>query len=121
MPSSKRIYIVTGIVLFGIAALVYAWALAYEPLLGTGVAVASFIAALLTYYGDANRETLTRVAIAVTIVYGTFTFQLPIAVIAACIVYLTAWLTGTDSPLESPDTQIFPIDSPIIDDSNSDQ
>ncbi|RNJ26389.1 hypothetical protein [Halosegnis longus] len=117
MPSSKRIYIVTGMVLFGVAALVYAWALAYEPLLGTGVAVAAFIAALLTYYGDANRQTLARVTIVVTIVYGTFTFQLPIAVVAACIVYLTAWLTGTDSPFDAPDTQIFPINSTATDDS----
>lgn len=111
MPSLKRVHIVAAFVLLGIAALLYSVLIAYQPLLGTGVAFASFVVASFAYYGDADRQTFTRVTIIVTLIYGVFTLQLPIAVIAACVVYLTAWLTGSDSPLNAPDTQVFPVES----------
>ncbi|WP_225336195.1 hypothetical protein [Halomicrobium urmianum] len=111
MPSLKRIHIAAVFVLFGIAALLYSMVIAYEPLLGTGVAFASSVVAAFAYHGDATRQTVTRATIIVTLIYGVFTLQLPIAVIAACVVYLTAWLTGSDSPFNAPDTQIFPVES----------
>jgi len=46
-----------------------------------------------------------------------FTGQLPVAVIAACVVYLSAWLTGPDSPVNSPDTEIFPVTQTTTDES----
>jgi len=110
MPSMKRIHIVAAFVLLGVAALLYSVIATYQLLLGTGVATASFVVAIFTYYGGTNRKTATRATIIVTLVYGVFTLQLPIAVIAACVVYLTAWLTGSDSPLDAPDTQVFPVE-----------
>lgn len=118
MPSLKRIHVVAVFALFGTAALLYSWLIAYDPLVGTGVAFASFVVASFAYYGDADRQTLTRVTITVTLLYGIFTLQLPVAVIAACVVYLTAWLTGTDSPLDAPETQIFPVDSTATNESD---
>jgi len=118
MPSLKRVHIVAAFVLFGIAALLYSVIIASQPLLGTGVAFASFVVAVFAYYGDANRQTVTRVTIIVTLIYGVFTLQLPIAVIAACVVYLTAWLTGPDSPLNAPDTQVFPVESTATNESD---
>ena len=110
MPSMKRIHIIAAFVLLGVAALLYSVIATYQLLLGTGVATASFVVAIFTYYGGTNRKTATRATIIVTLVYGVFTLQLPIAVIAACVVYLTAWLTGSDSPLDAPDTQVFPVE-----------
>ncbi|MDZ7747077.1 MAG: hypothetical protein U5K28_11445 [Halobacteriales archaeon] len=91
MPSIRRIHVSTGFVLFGVITLLYSWILGYDPLVGTAVAVASFVVALLTYYGDADRLNARSIAIiAVTLIYGVFTFQLPIAAhFAACVVYLT--------------------------------
>jgi thiol:disulfide interchange protein len=106
----KRIHIVAAFVLLGVAALLYSVIATYQLLLGTGVATASFVVAIFTYYGGTNRKTATRATIIVTLIYGVFTLQLPIAVIAACVVYLTAWLTGSDSPLDAPDTQVFPVE-----------
>ena len=110
MPSMKRIHIVAAFVLLGVAALLYSVIATYQLLLGTGVATASFVVAIFTYYGGTNRKTATRATIIVTLIYGVFTLQLPIAVIAACVVYLTTWLTGSDSPLDAPDTQVFPVE-----------
>ncbi|QCD65394.1 MULTISPECIES: hypothetical protein [Halomicrobium] len=111
MPSLKRVHIVAAFVLLGVAAFLYSVIVSYQFLLGTGVAIASFVVALFTYYGGTNRKTATRATIVVTLIYGAFTLQFPIAVIAACLVYLTAWLTGSDSPLDAPDTRVFPVES----------
>ncbi|WP_348607532.1 hypothetical protein [Halobaculum rarum] len=118
MPSPKRVRIVAAFVLIGIAALLYSVLITYRPFLGTGVALASFVVASFAYYGDDNRKTVTRAAIVVTLIYGVFTLQLPVAVIAACVVYLTAWLTGSDSPLDAPDTQVFPVESAATNESD---
>lgn len=119
MPSSRRVAITTTLVVLGIAALFYSFLLVQRPLLGAGVAFAFFVVAAFAYEGDADRQTLTRATIAVTLVYGVFTLQLPVAVVAACVVYLTAWLTGPDSPLDAPDTQVFPVESAAPDESES--
>ncbi|MFO7926545.1 hypothetical protein [Natronomonas sp.] len=95
-------------VLIGIAAVLYSVLVAQRLLFGTGIAFAFFVIAFFVYYGGINRPTLTRTTIVVTLMYGVFTLELPVAVIAACIVYLTAWLTGSDSPFDAPDTEIFP-------------
>ncbi|MFC7077982.1 hypothetical protein ACFQI6_16270 [Halomicroarcula sp. GCM10025335] len=87
-------------------------------LLGTGVAFTSFVVASFAYYGDANRQAFTRATIVVVLIFGVFTLQVPIAVIAACVVYLTAWLTGSDSPLNAPDTRIFPVKSTTTNESD---
>ena len=118
MPSSKRVPIAATFVLLGIVALLYSVLLVGQLLLGTGVAFAFFVVASFVYYGDADRQTLTRATISVTLIYGVFTLQLPVAVIAACVVYLTAWLTGSDSPLGAPDTQVFPVKSTATDESD---
>ena len=110
MPSTKHSATVAGLVLFGVAVFLYAVVLQANLLFGTGVALSSFITAVLVYYGGADRPTLARAAIVVTLVYGVFTLQLPFAIIAACTVYLSAWVTGTDGPFDAPDTEIFPIE-----------
>lgn len=109
MPSPKRSHIVAALVLVGIGGFAYSITLLGQVLVGAGVALSAFVAAALVYYGGADRPTLTRVTIAVTVVYGVFTLQLPMAIIAASVVYLAAWLTGADSPLDAPDTEIFPV------------
>jgi len=111
MPSLKRVHIVAAFVLFGVTAFLYSLVIAQRLLLGTGVAIASLVVAVATYYGGTNRRTATHATVVVTLIYGVFTLQLPVAVIAACVVYLTAWLTGPDSPLDAPDTQVFPVES----------
>lgn len=116
MPSPKRLPIVVAFVLIGIAAISYSVLVAQRLLLGVGVAFASFVVAVFVYSGGINRQTLTRTTIVVTLIYGVFTLQLPVAVIAACVVYLTAWLTGPDSPLDAPDTRVFPIEPTTTDD-----
>lgn len=108
MPSLKGGHIIAAVVLIGIGGLAYSVLIGGQLLLGVGFALSALVVAALVYYGDAERHTLTRATIAITVVYGVFTGQLPIAVIAACVVYLSAWLTGPDSPLDSPDTEIFP-------------
>lgn len=118
MPSLKRVHIVAAFVLLGVTALLYSVIITQRLLLGTGVAIASSVVAIFTYYGDTNRKTATRATIITTLIYGVFTLQLPIAVIAACVVYLSAWLTGSDSPLDAPDTQVFPIESTATNESD---
>jgi len=105
MPSSRRIAAV--LVLIGMIGLAYS-VLTSQVIIGAWLTLSAFVVAALVYYGDAKRHTLTRAAIVVTVVYGVFLRQLPMAVIAACVVYLSAWLTGPNSPLNAPDTEIFP-------------
>jgi len=109
MPSTNRTA-AAAVVLLGVLALLYSIVVAAELLLGVGVLVAALFLAAIVYYGGADRRTLVRGTMAVTVVYGAVTFQLPVAVVAACIVYLTAWLTGPDSPLDAPDTTLVPIE-----------
>ena len=111
MPSSKHGPIAATLFLFGIVTVLYSLFLFQQLRLGIGVAVSFFVVGLIVYYGDTARQIATRATIFVTLIYGVFTFQLPFAVVAACIVYLTAWVTGSDSPLDSPDTQVFPAKS----------
>lgn len=87
-----------------------------QLLLGAGVAFSCFVVAAFAYYGGTDRQTLTRATIIGTLLDGVFTLQLPIAVVAACVVSLTAWLTGSDSPLDAPDIQVFPVTSTATDD-----
>lgn len=108
MPSLKRGYIVAALVLIGVCGLAYSIVMA-RVLIGAGFLLSALVVAVLVYYGGAERHTLTRATIAVTVVYGVFTLQLLPAVVAACVVYLSAWLTGPDSPFDAPDTKIFPV------------
>ncbi|MGQ3329248.1 hypothetical protein [Halorubrum sp. FL23] len=110
MPSNRSGTIVAVLVLIGVAVLLYSTVILQQILRGVGVAVSAFVIAAFVYYGGTDRQTLTRATIAVTVVYGVFTLQLPLAVIAACAVYLSAWLTGSDGPLDAPDTEIFPVE-----------
>jgi len=108
MPSTHRV--AAGVVvLLGVLALVYSMLVASQLLLGVGVLLAALTLAAIVYYGGADRRTLVRATMAVTVVYGAISFQLPVAVIATCVVYLTAWLTGPDSPVDAPDTTILPV------------
>jgi peptidoglycan biosynthesis protein MviN/MurJ (putative lipid II flippase) len=122
MPSPKRrIQIVTALVIAGIAVLLYSTVVGREPLLGAGLALSSVVVAVFVYYGGTDRQTLTRATIGVTLIYGAFTLQLPVAIIAACAVYLSAWLTGSDSPVNAPDTEIFPVKRTATEESEDSQ
>lgn len=107
MSSTKRLA-AGAFALVGVAVLLYSLLVTHQLLLGAGVALSFFVVALFLYYGGTDRRTLVRATMAITVVYGVFTLQLPIAVAAACVVYLTAWLTGPDSPVDAPDTHLFP-------------
>jgi hypothetical protein len=86
MSSTDRTSVAAAFALLGVVGLAYSTLLA-RLLLGAGFAAAAFLVAVLVYYGDTDRRTLVRATMAVTIVYGVVTLQLPMAVIAACVVY----------------------------------
>jgi len=116
MPSPKRGYIAAALVLIGIGGFAYSVVLIGQVLIGAGFTLSALVVAALVYYGDAERHTLTRYHCCHGCLWG-FTGQLPVAVIAACVVYLSAWLTGPDSPVNSPDTEIFPVTQTTTDES----
>ncbi|WP_435096288.1 hypothetical protein [Halarchaeum sp. P4] len=110
MPSTNaRTVLSAGLVLVGVFALLYSLLVVAQVLVGAGAFVGLLALAGLVYYGGATRRTLVLATMAVTVVYGAFTLQLPAAVVAACVVYLTAWVTGHDSPLDAPDTTLLPV------------
>jgi len=113
----KRGYIAAALVLIGIGGFAYSVVPDRSGLNWAGFTLSALVVAALVYYGDAERHTLTRATIAVTVVYGVLRVELPVAVIAACVVYLSAWLTGPDSPVNSPDTEIFPVTQTTTDES----
>lgn len=122
MPSPKRrIQIVAALIVAGVVALLYSIVVTQELLLGVSIALSFLVTAVFVYYGGTDRKTLTRVTIGVTIVYGAISLQLPLAIIAACAVYLSAWLTGPDSPFDAPDTEIFPVKKTATEDSGEEQ
>lgn len=94
--------------LAGVLAVLYGFFLAFEPLLGLGVGVACFVVAALLYAGGTNRETVAAVTMGACVVYGVFTLQFPTAVVAACVVYLTLWVTGEDGPFDATPPAIIP-------------
>lgn len=110
MPSNARILSGLAIVA-GVLAVLYGVSIAHQLLLGVGAGVACFVVAALLYAGGTNRETVAAVAIAATVVYGAFTFQLPAAMVAACAVYLTLWVTDPDGPFDATPPRIFPADA----------
>lgn len=117
----RRIQIVAALIIAGVVALLYSIVVTQELLLGVSIALSSLVIAVFVYYGGTDRKTLTRVTIGVTIVYGAVSLQLPLAIIAACAVYLSAWLTGPDSPFDAPDTEIFPVQQTTTEDSGEEQ
>jgi len=70
MPSPKRGYIAAALVLIGIGGFAYSVVLIGQVLIGAGFTLSALVVAALVYYGDAERHTLTRATIAVTVVYG---------------------------------------------------
>jgi chromate transport protein ChrA len=100
MPSTARSLSIVAVVA-GVLVVLYSFLLAHEPLLGLGAAIVCFVAAALLHTGDTDRETVAAVAMAVTVLYGVFTFQLPAAIVAACVVYLTLWVTDPDGPYDA--------------------
>ncbi|GGL56896.1 hypothetical protein [Halocalculus aciditolerans] len=108
MSSTERLVAAALAVLLGIATVLYSFLIVQQLLVGAGVAFAFFVAAAFLYQGSADRQTVVRATVVLTVAYGVFTFQLPAALVAACVVYLTAWATGPESPFDAPDTRIFP-------------
>lgn len=111
MPSRKRLFTAVTLGIVGIGLFSYSVIILQRLRLGTGLGVAFLVVAAFAYYEDADRKTLTRAMMVITLIYGVFTFQFVVAVVAACVVYLTAWLTGPDSPLDAPDTRILPVEA----------
>ncbi|WP_299331076.1 hypothetical protein [Haloplanus sp.] len=118
MPSPNRGYVVVALAFAGVGALAYSVVVLQRLAVGAGVAASAFVVATLVYYYGITRRTLTRATIAVTVVYGVFTLQLPLAIIAACVVYLSAWITGPDTPVNAPDTEIIPVDQATTEESD---
>jgi hypothetical protein len=86
----------------------YAGAVANEIILGLGITVGFGAAAVLLYAGGTNRETVAAVTMAACVVYGVFTLQSPIAVVAACVVYLTLWVTDESGPFDATPPTVIP-------------
>lgn len=106
MPSTTRILALAALAA-GLLATAYAAALSRHVMLALGVAVAALVVAAVLYAGDASRETVAAVTMAVTVVYGAFTLQLPAAVVAASVVYLTLWVTDEDGPFDATPPELF--------------
>ncbi len=107
MPSTTRALSIFAVAA-GVSAVLYGFFLAFEPLLGLGVGVACFTVAVLLYAGGTNRETVAAVTMGACVVYGVFTLQFPTAVVAACVVYLTLWVTDPNGPFDATPPTIFP-------------
>ncbi|MUV61034.1 hypothetical protein [Halobacterium sp. CBA1126] len=107
MPSTTRALSILAVAV-GVSALLYSFFLAFEPLLGLGVGVACFTIAALLYAGGTNRETVAAVTMGACVVYGVFTLQFPLAVVAACVVYLTLWVTDPDGPFDATPPSVIP-------------
>lgn len=120
MPSLKRGSIAAASVLIGLCGFAYSIVVVAQTLLGLVFLFSALLVGVLVYYGGTERQTLTYATIAVTVVYGAFTVQLPLAVVAASVVYLSAWLTGPDSPFDAPDTEIFPVRQATTEESEGD-
>ncbi|NIB99473.1 hypothetical protein [Halobacterium sp. R2-5] len=95
-------------VLVGVLGLLYVGAIANEIIVGFGFAVACGVVAVLLYAGGTNRETVAAVTMGACVVYGVFTLQFPTAVVAACVVYLTLWVTDEDGPFDATPPAIIP-------------
>ncbi|CDK41051.1 hypothetical protein [Halorubrum sp. AJ67] len=121
MPSNEHTGLVAALVAVGVVVPLYAGAVSRQLLPGLGVGLSALVTAALVARDGTGRRTLARATIAVTIVYGAFTFQLLVAVVAACAVYLSAWLTGSDSPLGAPDTEIVPVEPPAAEDAGAEE
>jgi hypothetical protein len=101
-------------VLAGVLGLLYVGAIADQTIVGLGVAVGFGVVAVLLYAGGTNRETAAAVTMGACVVYGVFTLQFPTAVIAACVVYLTLWVTDEDGPFDATPPGVLPDD--VLDD-----
>lgn len=110
MPSTTRPLSIVAAV-SGVLVVLYSVLLAHEPLLGLGAGIACFAVAALLYAGSTDRETVAAVAMAVTVLYGVFTFQLPAAVVAACVVYLTLWVTDADGPFDATPPAVISVET----------
>ncbi|ELZ37486.1 hypothetical protein [Halorubrum tebenquichense] len=110
MPSDEHTGLVAALVAIGVVVPLYTVVVSQRLLPGLGVGLSALVTAALVARDGAGRGTLVRATMAVSVVYGAFTLQLPVAVIAACAVYLSAWVTGADSPFGAPDTEIVPIE-----------
>ncbi|WP_232688604.1 hypothetical protein [Halobacterium zhouii] len=106
MASTTRT-LAAGAAVAGVLVLLYSLLVLHQPLVGVGIAFALFVAAVLLHAGGADRRTVAGVTMAVTVVYGVFTLQLPAAVVAACVVYLTAWVTSPDGPFDAAPPELF--------------
>ena len=107
MASTPRI-LAAGSAVAGVLVLLYSLLVLAQPLVGAGIAFALFVAAALLHAGGTDRKTVVGVTMAVTVIYGVFTFQLPAAIVAACVVYLTAWVTSPDGPFDAAPPDFFP-------------
>ncbi|WP_353633824.1 hypothetical protein ABSL23_11265 [Halobacterium sp. NMX12-1] len=102
--------------LAGVLGLLYVGAIANEIVVGLAVALGFAVVAVLLYAGGTNRETVAAVTMGATVVYGVFTLQFPTAVVAACVVYLTLWVTDEDGPFDASPPTIIPegvVDGPV--------
>ncbi|MCD2204470.1 hypothetical protein [Halobacterium sp. KA-6] len=107
MPSTTTQLAVIA-ALAGVLGLLYVGAIANEIVVGLAVALGCAVVAVLLYAGGTNRETVAAVTMGATVVYGVFTLQFPTAVVAACVVYLTLWVTDPDGPFDASPPSVIP-------------
>ena len=105
-------------VLAGALGLLYVGAIANEIIVGLAIAVGFGVVAVLLYAGGTNRETVAAATMGACVVYGVFTLQFPVAVVAACVVYLTLWVTDEDGPFDATPPAV--ISERVLDDAPAD-
>lgn len=118
MPSTRTL-VAAALVVLGLLVALWSVAVAATPLLGLAVLAGALVLAAFAYYGGRNRRTLTLAAMALSLLYGVVTLRFPAAVVAACVVYLTAWVTGPDGPFDAPDTTVLPVSMGESEDADS--
>ena len=97
MPSARLVGAV-GVAVLGLAALVYSVLVTHQPILGLSALAACILGAFAVAGRVDRRRALTWVVILLVVLLGFVLTRPIVAVIAACAVYLTSWLTGPSGP-----------------------
>ena len=96
--TDNRSLAAASLALFGFVALAYSLLIAAQPLFGLGVFALALAVAYAVATDADRRETAMWAAIGVVVLYGVLTLQFLLTVVAACTIYLTAWVTGPGGP-----------------------
>lgn len=100
-PPAWRQAAAVGLGFLAAVVLGYALVVTQQPLAGVLAFAGLLAVAAAAWYGHrsaAVRPAITWFAMIAVALYGLFARQFPLAVVAAAVVYLVAWVTGPSGP-----------------------